>query len=310
MHKKFLLYIAKNLILYSFILFLIGILIPPTPKAKGSSLFSKIKKDKLLDYQTNKRRLILVGGSNICFGLDSKQIEKKLNLFPINTSIGAGLGLDFMMNDILRKINKNDLVLLIPEYHHFFDDFAFGACNDGEELTRMMIDVDKKTLIQIDKYQIKYLLYYFPYLSLSKLNPNEYFTQKKRNETETFNFYGDKTSHWYNKPEKFKPENKFNLKNFNINIINKLLLFEKSIKKKKAKMLISFPCYQDSSFNNSVEEINYIYKLLLKLNFNVISNPAKYKMNHELMFNSPYHLIKKGVDIRTQNIINDIKDHI
>ena len=107
MHKKFLLHIAKNLILYSFTLFLIGILVPPTPKAKASSLFSKTKKDKLLEYQTNKRRLILIGGSNICFGLDSKQIEKKLNLFPINTSIGAGLGLDFMMNDIINKIQKN-----------------------------------------------------------------------------------------------------------------------------------------------------------------------------------------------------------
>lgn len=309
MHLKFFKTILKHVLLYICIIFLAGFFIPATPKAKKSHLYSRYQKEKLFKLK-NKNRIILVGGSNLAFGINSKKIHDSLNLFPINTSIGAGLGLDFMMNDVIEKIQKNDIVLLVPEYHHFFKDFAFGECNNGEELARMVIDVDKTALINIDKIQIKYILKYLPVLSLSKFKPNEYFLSDNKNESNQYNYFGDEIGHWYLPPLKFNIEKRFNMKELNYNILYKIKIFQRKVKQIGAKLAISFPCYQESSYNKSVEEINYIHKLFIKNNFSVISLPETFKMENQYMYDTPYHLIKKGVEIRTNHLIKDLKTYI
>jgi hypothetical protein len=39
----------------------------------------------------------------------------------------------------------------------------------------------------------------------------------------------------------------------------------------------------------------------------VMGSPERYVMPETLMFDTPYHLIKKGVDLRTELMIEDIK---
>jgi hypothetical protein len=45
----------------------------------------------------------------------------------------------------------------------------------------------------------------------------------------------------------------------------------------------------------------------LEKNFTVLGTPERYMMPDSLMFNSSYHPNKKGVDIRTSRLIEDIK---
>jgi hypothetical protein len=97
---------------------------------------------------------------------------------------------------------------------------------------------------------------------------------------------------------------------FNQDVINSLLKFQEYVENKHAKLLISFPCYQDSSFENAKEQIKTI-EYNLKLNkFKLISSPEEYIIGDSLLFNTPYHLTKKGVDYRTNLLINDIKKYL
>ena len=45
-------------------------------------------------------KLIFAGGSNLAFGIDSELIEKKIGKKVVNLSLHAGLGLEFILNEL------------------------------------------------------------------------------------------------------------------------------------------------------------------------------------------------------------------
>ena len=104
--KKFNIKVSLFLVLPLFVLSLTIILLPPSEFFKKSLFFSLIDKNKLLE-ETNKPRLIFIGGSNLSFGLDSKRIKDSLKFNPINTGIHTSLGLKFMLANAEKFILQN-----------------------------------------------------------------------------------------------------------------------------------------------------------------------------------------------------------
>ncbi|MGB5769619.1 MAG: hypothetical protein WBM32_07080, partial [Crocosphaera sp.] len=155
---------------------LVGAAFPPTPRSSTSLLFAKIEKDTLLK-KSPSPRLILVGGSNLSFGINSQMIKDSLGLNPINTGIHASIGLKYMMDDVLDHIRAGDIVVIAPEYEQFYGKTAYGR----NELLRIVFDIDRESLDSLDFQQWLKILPYFPRFSLSKLKPIEYFFQKSSN---------------------------------------------------------------------------------------------------------------------------------
>ncbi|HZY78872.1 MAG TPA: hypothetical protein VFE50_05070 [Cyclobacteriaceae bacterium] len=83
---------------------------------KGNSFVSAIvDKHKRLD-ETKENRLILVGGSNLPFGIDSKKIEEELHFKVTNLGLLAGFGRDFILNEAISVVKPNDVIVLSLEY--------------------------------------------------------------------------------------------------------------------------------------------------------------------------------------------------
>ena len=61
---------------------------------------------------TESPRLILVGGSNVAFDIDSQTLADSLKMNPINFGLNAGLSLRYIMRDVIRYTRPNDLILL------------------------------------------------------------------------------------------------------------------------------------------------------------------------------------------------------
>jgi hypothetical protein len=83
--------------------------------------------------------------------------------------------------------------------------------------------------------------------------------------------------------------------------------YETKIREKGANLFISYPGYQDISFHNSYDAIKKVESEYKKAGFIILGSPERYMMNDSLMFDTPYHLCKKGVDIRTDLLISDLK---
>ncbi|MEN0054921.1 MAG: hypothetical protein AAGC65_14695 [Mucilaginibacter sp.] len=298
-----------------FLLFIIGIVIPPTPKIANSLLFGKTKKDSLL-VNTPYPRLILVGGSNLSFGINSEIIKDSLKVNPVNTAIHANIGLRFMLEHTISFVKKGDVIVVVPEYDQYYGDYFYG----GENLVRTVFDVSKK---DYDVLSLKQWIHVFPQImkySMSKYNLKNLNFKKLPTYSSldsiylksSFNNFGDASVHWHMKgiytPPAAKLEDESN--KFNQDVIEELNKFQTEALQKGAKVYISFPSYQESSFNNNQSAIYNVQKALNTAGFKVLGTPTRYRFADSLCFNTPYHLVKKAVDIRTKLLIQDLRDNL
>ncbi len=73
--------------------------------------------DKLARLEsTPPPRLILVGGSGMAFGLDSRKLESELRLPVVNMGLHAATGLEFQLETIRPHLRNGDVVFLSIEY--------------------------------------------------------------------------------------------------------------------------------------------------------------------------------------------------
>jgi len=287
------------------LLLVIGVFLPATPRASKSLIFINVLKDSLMK-KIESPRIIFIGGSNLSFGLNCQMIKDSLNINPINTGIHASIGLIYMMSNSLEFIKEGDIVILVPEYQQFYGDYAYG--NDGEELTRTIFDVNISKINLLNIKQIINVLKKLPKYSISKFKTSEYYgvIESDIYSVNSFNKYGDVYKHWKLKKGVFKPfVNMGN--NLNQEIFNVIKEYQIEIERKNAVLLISYPGYQDLSYLNSNHNIKEIEGQLKRKHFNIIGSPERYMIPDSLMFNTPYHLSKKGVDYRTNLLISDIK---
>lgn len=300
--KRFLIKISLfSLLLLSVVI--VGLVLPVTPRASKSLLYAKIQKDSLL-INTSSPRIIFVGGSNLSFGINSAIIKDSLKLNPINTAIHAGVGLQYMMDNTIQYIKEGDIVLLAPEYDHFYGRFIYG----GEELLRTVADVNLLKLLDLKEEQLKNISKYFVKYSFSKFKPTEYWGFKESDiySVNSYNIFGDVYTHWTMKQQKF-PSFDTITDIYNPDAIKLINNFRIELEKKSAILFITYPSLQASSYSKSVKQIKRVEKELMNNEFVLLGTPERYKIPDTMMFNTPYHLLKKGVDYRTELLIEDIK---
>lgn len=88
-------------------------------------------------------RILLVGGSNGLFGVDSKQLEQALGIPVYNLCLQADLGIPFFLDMTLAAARPGDIVLFSPEYR----------CRSGSTRTRALLQLESPelgSLIQAD----------------------------------------------------------------------------------------------------------------------------------------------------------------
>ncbi len=286
------------------IVFVAVLFLPTTPKSRNFVLFSKIEKDSLLE-NVERPRIIFIGGSNLVYGLNSQIIKDSLQLNPINTGSIATVGLSFMMDNTLPYIRSGDIIVMAPEYQQFFGTFAYG--NQG--LLRLLMDVDPKGFEYIKIEQWLKLGKNLPDYFISKLDPEEYFNVyvDPAYRSDIFNEFGDSNAHWVLKKQGFDPYD-FVKRKLNKSILKEMKKFEQQVKDRGAYLYVTYPCFQDTSFEINKKQILLVQHALNDNDFNILGTPERYSMPDSLIFDTPYHLIKQGVDIRTNYLIDDLKE--
>ena len=109
----------RNIVIYSIslvtlIAILNFILLKVTPPTNTFLAGLEIKHKRALNLKSPK--IILNGGSNLAFGINSAVIEKALCLPVCNLGIMAGLGMEYMIEQVKFYAKEGDIVILVPEY--------------------------------------------------------------------------------------------------------------------------------------------------------------------------------------------------
>jgi len=284
----------------------VAVFLPPN-QGKQNMIYTQIDKNELLKNTPNPR-IIFVGGSNLAYGLDSKRIKDSLNINPINTGIHINIGLKYMLANTFQYVKKNDIIILSAEYQQFYGNLAEG---EGE-LFSLVTDVVPQTKDLLDYKQYFKLMQLIPEFAQSKLRPILLFykyptdTIIGRYDRKAFNAYGDACAHWKLSAENPKPYPAIT-QSFNDDILKTLINFRDAVNLKKAKLYITFPGYQYSSYKTSVAAVKQVERQLKDHHFLLISSPEEYIIPDNMIFDTPYHLTKKGVDHRTGLLIRDLK---
>ncbi len=264
------------------------------------------EKIKLLD-ETISPKIIFIGGSNVCYGLNSKQISDSLLIPVVNTSIHAGIGLDFLMTDLEPHVNKGDIVVLIPEYHQLLGGDYYG----GIEMVSVVIDIYPQGLLHLSAKQWKKTHPYFLKYLQGKLKNifQENVGDRGIYDKDVFNKYGDACGHWNKEESSFFLPFSQNTAEAKINkdAINGILSFKEKVENKDAKFILLAPVLQSSSYDIISSEINLVKTELDKVGLSEHFSPQRYKFADNLIFDTPYHCNKKGVDLRTAYVIEDLK---
>jgi hypothetical protein len=91
-----------------------------------------IDKNLLLD-ASRPPRVLLVGGSNLAFGVDSGRLSRELGRPVVNMGLTMGAGIPFLLAEVEGRIGPGDLVVLSPEY-----EILHIPCGDPSALAGLL----------------------------------------------------------------------------------------------------------------------------------------------------------------------------
>lgn len=267
------------------------------------------KRQRLVNTQSPK--IIIIGGSNANYGLNSKILEDSLQKPVVNISLNSEVGLEFMFNLSKGFIKKDDWVVVLPEYL-FFDP----SYDESNNLTvYQVVTCFPKSFKYLTKKQIANSIFYLNKLNSSNLESIGYLLRKQKPKNRyNYNVNGDFEGH------KYSSENFSGNRESNNNYTSKNILFKylnnhtlsafrtlKSIcSKAGAKLLISFPVYQNTMID---ETLPHLMKTTMK-DFNWISDYKTYAYDTSYLFDTPYHLKYKFRDDRSIKLVRDIKNYL
>jgi hypothetical protein len=288
------------------ILIFIGLLLPAYPFEPQTYLFAKRDKDSLLN-SVSTPRIIFIGGSSMALGLHSQMVKDSLGLNPINTGMDYNVGLSYMMSNVLQYVKKGDIVVIGSEYEQFYGRLYYGAY----PVPWIEFKVTPGHLDKLNVNQWINLLRVIPGYAIPRLKIWKYIFKSKSDinksyNRSSFNQFGDHFTHWKLQPMHPTPSIGYE-GSFNSAVIDGIKEFEMALKKREAKLFISFPPFQANSFKLGEKQIDMVYSHLKENKFSVLGSPKDFIFPDSLIFDSPYHLTGKGGELRTLKLIEYLK---
>ena len=265
-------------------------------------------------------RMILIGGSNLLFGLDSPMIEKQTDYNPVNMGLIGGLRIDYITNEIMDELRPGDLVVMSLEYNTL--NAEQNDPNNDE--TQVIMGVAAQRFANwkfvswpqwkklLDQGIVEYLGIVFRQAFANVIirdNDNDPAIN------EDMNAYGDLTR--YHDPN-VKPRNANN-QNTIVKIrpesvqmnIDRLNAFIAECDKRGVQVLFAYPPLPRTHYRHGEAIARKFHRLLrAQLNAPVICTPGDMVFDDRNFIGLSYHLRGTAVQERTQRLINAIKKRL
>jgi len=261
------------------------------------------KKARLMSLEDPK--IILVAGSNFAFGLDSERIQTETGYATVNLGLHAGLGYRFYTNMALDNLNPGDVIVIGLEYD------LYDGSTDTESILHTL-EIDWTLSSDLDPGLWGSTLAALPEYTFNRaINTlmGKRLVYEGIYSRANFNAYGDVSAP--------RPENIMNNSAYDEMItIGPDLVDEKftayfkqylkDVEAAGASVVFSFPVLNELNVDPASDIEGYL-SALRSIGIPIISNLDDYLMADEYFFDTHYHLNDTGVQIRTAQLISDLK---
>ena len=281
------------------------------PSQFGNTFLGELenKVDRL--YSLDEPKIVVIGGSSVPFGVDSKLIEKALGMPTVNFGLYATLGTKMMLDLSKGAIKEGDIIVIAPEtdpqtYSLFFNsEAAWQACDsDFSILRKMSSDSIFPMLGGFWKYSAQKLKYF---RADSPLDPAGVYNKK------SFDEYGDIVfERDYNiMPEDYDTSSviKFTSDIVSPDFIDYVNDYIKYAEKKGATVYFSFAPANENALDpdTTLESLEEFTKFISEsFDCKVISDPNSYIYPAGYFYDSNFHMNDAGVLLHTATLISDL----
>jgi hypothetical protein len=278
-------------------------------------LAAVLEKDRIIR-SAQSPKIILVGGSNLAFGIDSKAIQDSIGVPVVNMGLYAKLGLKYMLAQVRPYIKPGDIVLVVPEYDQFYGDFANG---DNTLNTALLYAPSDRIRDFMRSYSIADVVLRpraenvrrsFLRAAASAAGKEDAFFPPDTNPVynrHSFNEYGDVVAHLGRKG--MNPDSIFvkplpPLSEFNKGTLDDLNGIADEAKGQNARAYFLFPSYIATSYDINVAAIDSLrLKLASGMRMPILGTPRDFVYPGQYFFDTRFHLNEDGRRIRTQKMI-------
>lgn len=262
--------------------------------------------DKINRLQSIKEpKIILIGNSNVCFGINSTMIEEHFSMPVVDMGLDAGLGNAFLENLIYLGLSDGDIVIIC--HSNFSDDDTIlnldTAWRTLEHHKKIWSIIRKKDYYSLGK---AYPSYFFDsiisWAQGGKYNKPAEGTSYSRN---AFNEYGDIVKRYEN-TYTFH-EDSVKVPEINDICIDRLNQLNCSISEQGATLVVAGYPIADGEYTPEKAEYEIFEEQLRdRLECDVISHYVDYLYPYELFYDADLHLTAEGAKIRTEQLIKDL----
>ncbi len=285
-------------------------------------LAAVLEKDRLIR-NTPSPKIILVGGSNLAFGIDSRMMQDSLAMRVVNMGLYAKLGLRYMLAQVRPYIREGDIVLVVPEYDQFYGSFADGDNTLNTALLYAPADrigdfVRAYSVIDVVlRPRVENVRRSFMQAAASALGVKDRYFPPDTNPVynrRSFNQLGDVVTHL--EREGKDPDSLYvgalpPHANFNERVLDDLNAVDEVARERGARSFFLFPSYLDSAYTVNAAAIDSLQRELARgTAMAVIGKPADFVFPGALFFDTRYHLNKRGRELRTVKMIETIRGRI
>ncbi|MBQ8402905.1 MAG: leucine-rich repeat protein [Clostridia bacterium] len=262
-------------------------------------------------------KIIVVGGSSVPFGLDSKLMEEMLGMPVVNFGLYATLGTKLMLDLSEEYIGEGDIIVLAPEtdaqtYSLFFGAEAAwqAADSDLSLLPKIAADNFGAMFGAAWKYGAQKLKYYIA-------DPENPLSPDGIYRADSFDEYGDIVyPREYNKMALMYDstlEIKLSADIISEDFVDYVNAYVEKAEKKGAKVLFSFAPMNDAALaaDTTLESLADFESYIAE-NFDaeLISNPNNYIYESGYFYDSNFHLNDAGAVMHTANLAYDIAEYL
>ncbi len=278
-----------------------------TPAQYAQSFFAglKLKRDRLAAVEG--KRLVLIGGSNLAFGIDSALLEEYIGMPVVNFGLYAALGTKAMLDMAKPYINDGDIVLICPEE----DAQTYSLYYNGLNMW-YALDSDYTMLKDVGVSNYDELLAALPAFAAEKraASQRDSVLQSGIYALSSLNAYGDiSVERPYNTMVDFGKSMSLRLDASLVEdeFVQYLNDYARAMERKGAQIWFGFSPVNRLAVTSSQNEIAQFYAALdEKLDFPIISDINDYILDEGYFFDTNFHMNSVGMLHRTALLAEDI----
>ena len=269
-------------------------------------------------------RLVLVGGSNLAFGIDSSVIERETDLAPVNMGMNGYFGVRYMLEEIKADLRSGDVVAIAFEWDNYFKAIE----GDSTDLL-MVVKANPSAFAYLTwKQRARVLLHGLPYVAQQKVlrlmrqgvagvrgllgggaeAEGEYELVNQIERASGFTPEGDLVSH-LGTPWPYEREQGIDLtaRGIDREVIGYIQAFAREMDARGVTVVVSYTPVLREFYDRHAGVIGEVHRRLNADGVIAPRAPSDYVYDESVFFDTVYHLNAAGRGPRTEQLAGDVE---